>query len=145
MPAKTAAAPVLQRRFKILVIDQDNVVANTIATVIPQQLCEIIVCSDMALAEAATDLAEFDLIMASPGSTGVDGEAGLAVADYLAARNPTAITALMLSRDDADLQTVAAQRSRRPTLRTPPSRSDVCSLLREVGLVFGDRQSVEQR
>lgn len=90
--------------YKILVIDEDASTAETIAAVLGGDSCEIIACRDMALAEAATDLTEFDLILVAPGATGVDGAEGLAVADFLAARNPTAVTALMVPRADGDLK-----------------------------------------
>ena len=94
----------------ILVIDGEESTANAIAANVPRGSCEIIWCRDIALAEVAVGLTEFDLILVAPESTGVDGPAGLGVADFLATRNPNGITTLLLPDEDGDLRAVVEQR-----------------------------------
>ena len=126
------AAQSRHRSFKILVLDEDDRVANTLAYLLAPGSCEIISCRDMAVAEAATDLTEFDLIMAAPGSTGVGGLEGLAVADFLAQRNPTATTTLLVPEGDADLKAAADRRGSHGSLT--PSAHALSSLLTQLGV-----------
>lgn len=120
--------------YKILVIDEDASTAETIAAVLGGGSCEIIACRDMALAEAATDLTEFDLILVAPGATGVDGAEGLAVADFLAARNPTAVTALMVPRADGDLKAAIERTGAFAVLDKPLMLDEFARFTSELGV-----------
>ncbi len=114
---------------KILVIDEDDLVANTVAAMLPRGSCEIISCSDMAVAEMAMDMTDFDLILVAPRSTGVDGFESLAVADFVMDRNPSAVAAFMVPRADLALKAAAARRSVVSVLDNPPRESELASLL----------------
>lgn len=108
---------------KILVIDEDASTADTIAMFFAEEVCEVIACRDMALAEVATDLAEFDIIFVAPSSTGFDGAAGLAAADFLVARNPRALTVVLVPEADADLK-AAIERAGTHRVLTKPLRQE---------------------
>lgn len=115
--------------FKILVIDRDEATANTIAATMARGSCEVIWCRDIALAEVAIDLTDFDLILVAPDTTGVDGMEGLAVADFLAARNPAGITTLLLQAEDGDLRAVVERRGAFRVLNKPLLGEDLLPLL----------------
>lgn len=119
------------RPCKVLVIDDDDLAANTVATTVPRGSYEVISCRNMALAEVAMEMVEFDLILVAPSSTGVDGLEGLAVADYLVARNPRALTAVMVPQTDVELSSAAARRGTGAVLNKPLVPAEFTSWLRE--------------
>jgi CheY-like chemotaxis protein len=120
--------------FKILVIDDDISTASIIARALPRGVCEVIACRDMALAEAATGFTEFDLILVAPRTTGVDGAEGLAAADFLVARNPHAVAAMLVPREDGDLRWAVEQRGTFPVLSTPLLLEEVKELSERLDL-----------
>lgn len=119
---------VARQATKILVIDDDDATATAIAALLPQGACEVIACSDMALAEVATDITDFDLILVAPWCTGVDGLEGLTAADFLLARNPSAVAAFLVPPSDADLRAAALDRGGIPVLSKPLLNEELLAL-----------------
>lgn len=106
-------------RLKVLIVDDDAATAAAVAAAVPRDRCEVIACPEMALAEVAMETTRFDWVLVAPGCTGVDGAEGLAVTDFVAARSPGALTALLLSEQDRDLAAANARSRRSPVLTTP--------------------------
>ncbi len=125
---------------KILVVDDDASTADTIAMFLADKACEIIACRDMALAEVATDLADFDIIFVAPSSTGLDGAAGLAAADFLVARNPRALTVVLLPEADADLKAAIERAGTHAVLTKPLRHQD----LLHIAMMLGPSRSIER-
>lgn len=119
---------------KILVIDDDASTANTIAKVLARSGSEVIACGDMALAEVAVDLTEFDVILVAPSSSGLDGADGLAVLDFLLARNPGAVPVLMLPQADGDLKAAVERRGLCAVLNKPVSEDEFTALSEDMGI-----------
>ena len=120
--------------LKVLVIEEQGATSHLIASVLPRRVAEVIWCRDVALAEVATDLTEFDLILVDPRTTGIAGIEGLAIADFLAARNAGGKTAFLLPAKAVELRSVVRRRGTFETLATPASTEDVLHLFARIGL-----------
>ncbi len=121
------------RSFKILVLDEDDALATRLATMVSCGDCEVICCHDMAVAETALEILDFDLILAAPSSTGLDGLDGLAVGDFFAARKPTAVTVLLVP-EDRDKAVLSDGGSHQRRLSVPVRAGALRSLLTELGI-----------
>ncbi len=135
MDPESRRSPDHSRSFnKILVIDDDVSTATTIARLLPKSAGEVIACADMALAEAAVDLTDFDVILVAPSTTGLDGGEGLAVLDFLRERNPTALLAVMVSTMDGDLRAASERNGAHAVLTKPLVCDELAALSRAVGI-----------
>jgi DNA-binding NtrC family response regulator len=119
---------------KILVIDEDASTATTIAKLLAKSASEIITCGDMALAEVAVDLTEFDVILVAPSSSGLDGADGLGVLDFLLAKNPGAVAVMMVPQADGDLKAAVERRGLGPVLSKPLSEDEFTAFSQGFGI-----------
>ena len=135
MQTQTFEAP-LRRPFfrKILVIDDDASTALMVAKLLPKMFSEVIACGDMALAEVALDLTEFDVILLAPSSTGLDGADGLAGVDFLLARNPTALFAVMVPIEDGDLRAAVERCGAHTVLSEPLHANEFAAFSKACGI-----------
>jgi DNA-binding NtrC family response regulator len=127
---------------RILVLDKDGAVANTIADVLSAGVFEIVACQDLALARLATDLAQFRLVFFSPGDA--DSKA-LAVVESVLEHSPFASLILVVSDVDARLTAAAKRRGVSAVLKRSMLHEELGPLCARLGTDFAPRGPAPNR
>lgn len=119
---------------RVLVINEDPTIATSLAASLAPDSWIITACRDIALAESATDMGDFDLFFIGLADPTEEDRIGLGAIDRIAAQNPTAITVLLAVDPDAGLVGAAKKKGAAAVIRPVSLCRELVPLCLRLGL-----------